>query len=391
MSSIARRPFTLDRIVRIIIGIIIVVSVGLIINRLSGVLLPFLIAWLIAYLMYPLLSFFQYRLKLKNRILAIAATLITVFGILSLACYLLIPPIIAEAQRAGVIISQFITNTNGSWNLPPALMQSIQKFLSNINVQNLLNFQNIEGLVKEFLPRMWDVISGAGGIILNVVIVFFVLLYLIFILKDYEKISKGWINLVPKQYRAFVLQVGEDLKNGMNHYFRGQALISLIVGILFAIGFSIIGLPLGIIFGLFVGLLSMIPYLHTFAIIPAVMLGAIKASDYNQNFLWVVISILAVFIIVQLIEEILLTPKIMGNATGLNPAIILLSLSIWGSLFGIIGMILALPMTTLIISYYERFIIAGSFIENLTTEPKIEGTPTLAEEKEVEDKSKQES
>lgn len=377
MSNTKRKPFTLDRIVRIIIGIVILVSVGLIINHLSSVLLPFLIAWLIAYLMYPLLSFFQYKLKLRNRILAVVATLITVFGTLSLTCYLLIPPIIAEAQRAGIIISQFITSTKDSWNLPPVLMQNIQNFLSNIDIQNLLSIQNIEGLVKEFLPRMWDVVSGAGGMILNVVIVFFVLLYLIFILKDYEKISKGWINLVPKQYRPFVLQVGDDLKKGMNRYFRGQALISLIVGILFAIGFSIIGLPLGILFGLFVGLLSMIPYLHTFALIPAIMLGAIKASDYNQNFLWVVISILAVFVLVQLIEEIVLTPNIMGKATGLNPAIILLSLSIWGSLFGIIGMILALPMTTLIISYYERFIIEGSFIENLTSGPETEDRPTL--------------
>ena len=388
MSNTTRKPFTLDRIVRIIIGIIILVSVGLLINRLSSVLLPFLIAWLIAYLMYPLLGFFQYKLKLKNRILAIAATLISVFGTLSLTCYLLIPPIIGEAQRAGIIISHFITNTKDSWNLPPALMQSIQEFLKNVDIQNLLNFQNIEGLIKEFLPKIWDVVSGAGSLILNLVIIFMVLLYLIFILKDYEKISKDWIKLVPKHYRPFILQVGEDLKNGMNRYFRGQALIALIVGILFAIGFSIVGLPLGIIFGLFVGALNMVPYLQTIAVIPAIMLAAIKASDFDQNFFWVVISVLAVFAIIQVIEDVVLTPKIMGNATGLNPAIILLSLSIWGSLLGVLGMIIALPMTTLIISYYERFIIAGDVIENLTSEPETGDNPTLPEN--VEDEQDQE-
>jgi len=391
MGNTSRKPFTLDRIVRIIIGFIILVSVGLLVNRLSSVLLPFLIAWLIAYLMYPLLSFFQYRLKLKSRILAITATLITVFGTLSLAGYLLIPSIISESHKAGIIINQFLTSSKESLNLPPALMVNIQNFLASIDVQNHLNYENIEQLIREFLPKMWDVVSGAGSIILNIVIVFFVLLYLIFILKDYEKISNGWIKLIPKHYRPFVHQVEVDLKNGMNKYFRGQALISLIVGILFAIGFSIIGLPLGIIFGLFVGLLNMVPYLHTISIIPAIMLGAVKAFDYNQDFFWVVISILAVYAVVQLTEEIILTPKIMGNATGLNPAIILLSLSIWGSLFGIVGMILALPVTTLIISYYERFVITGGLLENLVSEQKTDEKPDFSEEENLEGKPEKES
>ena len=187
MSNINRKPFTLDRIVRIIIGIIIIIATGMLVNRLSGVLLPFLIAWLIAYLMYPLLSFFQYKLKLKNRILAVIATLLTVFGILSLAGYLLIPPIIQEAQKAGMIINRFLIDPRYGWNIPPALMQSIQNFLTSIDIQSHLNYQSIEGIIKSLLPKIWDLVTGAGSIILNLVIVFMVLLYLIFILKDYEK------------------------------------------------------------------------------------------------------------------------------------------------------------------------------------------------------------
>jgi len=105
----------------------------------------------------------------------------------------------------------------------------------------------------------------------------------------------------------------------------------------------------------------------------------------------VVISILAVYAVVQLTEEIILTPKIMGNATGLNPAIILLSLSIWGSLFGIVGMILALPVTTLIISYYERFVITGGLLENLVSEQKTDEKPDFSEEENLEGKPEKES
>lgn len=368
MTQPTKKPFTLDRIVRIVIGLLILTAIGLLINRLSSVILPFLTAWLLAYLIYPLLRFFQYTLRLKNRPLAIVTTLFTVFATLLLACYLLIPPIVIEIQKAGTIIQRFLSDPQYSWNIPPIVKDSVQTFLAQTDIQHYLSYENIESILRSLLPKLWALITGAGDVVLNIVLVFMVILYLIFILKDYESISKKWINLIPKHYRPFVHQVGEDLKNGMNRYFRGQALIALISGILFAVGFSIIGLPLSIVFGLLVGLLNMVPYMQTIAILPGILLGAIKAAEYNQNFFWVVISILIVFAIVQLIEELILTPKILGNATGLNPAIIVLSLSIWGSLFGVVGMILALPMTTLILSYYERFVIAGTLIEDLVSD-----------------------
>jgi predicted PurR-regulated permease PerM len=379
MNSFRRRPFTLDRVVRLIIGALILVGAGMLINRLSDVLLPFLIAWLFAYLMYPLLSFFQYKLRLRSRILSIIATLATVFGILILAGYLLIPPIIAQSQRAGLLITEFLRSPESGWNIPPALTETIQKFLMTIDIQNHLNFDNVEGFVKSALPRLWDVLSGATSIILNIFVVFIILLYLIFILKDYEKISKEWVNLIPKHYRPFIHQVGEDLKTGMNRYFRGQGLIALIVGILYCIGFSIVGLPLGIVLGLLVGVMHMVPYLQTVALVPAVMLAAIKSAEYNQNFFWVLISVLSVFVIVQIIVELVLNPKILGDAMGLHPAIILLSLSIWGSLFGVIGMILALPLTTLIKSYYERLIINKEIIESLVSPDAKKAETNVAE------------
>jgi predicted PurR-regulated permease PerM len=372
MSQRNTKPFTLDRVVRIIIGILILVAAGLLVNRLSDVLLPFLIAWLLAYLMYPLLCFFQYKLHFKYRIPSIIATLTVVFGSLTAAFYFVIPPIIEQSQRAGLLIAAFLKSPQQGWTLPPQLIETIQDFLKTIDIQSHLNFSNLEGFVQSVLPRLWDVLSGASSILLNIFVVFVVLLYLIFILKDYEKITESWIDLIPKNYRPFVLQVGEDLKEGMNHYFRGQGLIALIVGILYAIGFSIVGLPLGIVLGLLVGVMHLVPYLQTIALVPAVMLAAIKSAEYHEPFFWVLMSVLGVFVVMQLIIELILNPKILGKAMGLHPAIILLSLSIWGSLFGVVGMIIALPMTTLIISYYGRFIIDREVIENLVSMPSNE-------------------
>ena len=147
-----------------------------------------------------------------------------------------------------------------------------------------------------------------------------------------------------------------DLNLGMKSYFRGQALVAFIVGIMFCIGFKIIDLPLAIVFGLFIGILNLVPYLQLIAVFPALFLSIISSLENNEN-IFISISItLLIFIIVQIIQEIILIPKIMNKVTGLNPAIIILSLSIWGKLLGITGLIIALPLTTLFISYYKRFI-----------------------------------
>ena len=143
----------------------------------------------------------------------------------------------------------------------------------------------------------------------------------------------------------------------MNRYFRGQACVAFLVGILFSIGFSIVGLPLAILLGLFIGLLNMVPYLQVVGFLPTLLLCLLKSVEPGQSFWWLVIGCIIVFVVVQIIQDMILVPRIMGHVMGLNPAIILLSLSIWGTLLGLIGMIIALPLTTLLQSYYERYIL----------------------------------
>ena len=184
-----------------------------------------------------------------------------------------------------------------------------------------------------------------------------VLLYTLFILLDYEELTGGWAQLLPRRYRPFAKRLVADIEEGMNKYFRGQGMVALCVGILFSIGFLIIGFPMAIGLGLFIGLLNMVPYLQLVGFIPTIILAIVKAADTGQNFWIIMLMALAVFAIVQIIQDTILVPKIMGHVTGLNSAIILLSLSIWGSLLGILGMIIALPMTTLLINYYQKYII----------------------------------
>jgi predicted PurR-regulated permease PerM len=150
----------------------------------------------------------------------------------------------------------------------------------------------------------------------------------------------------------------------MNNYFRGQLLIATLVGVLFAIGFTIINLPVAIGLGLFIGLLNIVPYLQIIGIVPTTILVLLKSAETGQNFWVILLSAFIVFCVVQSIQDLILTPKIMGKAMRLNPAVILLSLSIWGTLLGFIGLIIALPLTSLLLSYYKRYVVKeGSLLK----------------------------
>ena len=370
-----KRPYTFDRVVRLVIGVLVAVALFLLINKLSAALLPFLIGWLIAYLLYPLVKFFQYRLKFKNRVLSIFAALLSVLVVLVGAGWLFLPSVIQEFSRMGVLLVDSVQQVDSSSVISESVRQWINNTVYDIDFQNLFTWQNVESVIEKIMPQFFGLLSSTWSFIVGIFVVFVVMLYVIFILIDYEKIAEGFMLVIPKKYRHFVIELRDDVEAGMNRYFRGQALVAAIVGVLFAIGFSIIGLPLAITMGLFIGLLNLVPYLQTVGFIPVIFLALLQSMETGQSFWWFMLAVFIVFVVVQSTQDLLLVPKIMGKAMGLNPAIILLSLSVWGALFGIIGMIIALPATTLLISYYTRFVINDESFETHQEAPKTEETP----------------
>lgn len=350
---------TFDSFIRFIFGAAVVIGILVLINHLSGVLLPFFIACLVAYLVYPLVKFFQYKLRLKNRVLAIFCALLSITIAGSILFYLFVPPLIDEFGKVKDLL--YIYFTSGAEANSAAVPKSLSEFIQeNIDVNALneaLNYENMSKIFKELAPRFWKLLSGSINVLFSIFASFIILLYIIFILMDYEVISVVWIKIIPEKYRTFAQNLMSDVEEGMNKYFRGQALVAFCVGILFCIGFLIIDFPLAIGLGIFVGILNLVPYLQIIAFVPTILLAILKAADTGQNFWIIILSAAAVFIIVQIIQDGFIVPKIMGKITGLNPAIILLSLSVWGTLMGFVGLIIALPLTTLLISYYQRFVI----------------------------------
>ena len=344
--------------------VLVAVAVLMLFNRLSGVLLPFFVAWVIAYLVYPLVTFFQYRLRLKNRAASIFCALFVLLLVGGAAFYLLVPPMIQEFARLKDLLVEYFSTGSQDANVPRQLSDFLREHVDIQELTHVLNSSDVLTALKEALPRVWGLLAESVNILFSFFTVFMVLLYVVFILLDYESIANGWIHLVPKRYRPIVVGVCNDVKDGMNRYFRGQALVALCVGILHAVGFLIIDFPLAIGLGLLIGLLNMVPYLQIIGYIPTVILAMLKAADTGGNFWLILLGAVIVFVVVQAIQDIILVPRIMGKITGLNPAIILLSLSVWGSLMGMLGMIIALPLTTLMLSYYQRFIINKEDIRN---------------------------
>lgn len=371
-----RKKITFDSFIRAVILGAIIIGILMLLKRLSGVLLPFFLAWLIAYLIYPLVSFFQYKLRLKNRIASIFCALFTLTIIGGAAFYLLVPPMIQEFLRVKDLLIEYFSTTHTASNVPTTLSEFIRQNVDMHILEQMFSQENILDALKVTVPKLWALVSESINLLFGFFTVFLILLYIVFILLDYESISQGWTHLMPKKYRHTVTGILNDVKDGMNRYFRGQALVALCVGILFSIGFLIIDFPLAIGLGLFIGALNMVPYLQIIGFVPTIMLAILKAADTGDNFWIIIASATAVFIVVQIIQDGYLVPRIMGKITGLNPAIILLSLSVWGSLMGMLGMIIALPLTTLMLSYYQRYIINQENIYRTesTEDQPIEGT-----------------
>lgn len=352
-----RKRITFDSFVRGVLVVIGLVGLVMLLNRLSGVLVPFFLAWLIAYLIFPLVKFFQYRCRLRYRIVGIFCAFLVVGLVLAGIFVLMVPPMIEESVRVKDLLVEYVENDAVMSNIPRMVQEFVRENLDSRQIKQLVTQEGFVDGIRETLPKLWSIIAQSVNLVFSVFTLTMVLLYTLFILIDYEEISGGWSNLLPERYRPFAIQLVSDVETGMNKYFRGQACVAFCVGVLFSIGFLIIDFPMAIALGMFIGLLNMVPYLQILGFVPTLLLAIVKAADTGQNFWVVLLMALAVFAIVQVIQDTILTPHIMGKVTGLNSAIILLSLSIWGSLLGILGMIIALPLTTLLIAYYQKYII----------------------------------
>ncbi len=350
------KEITFDRFIRGSIAFILIICACLLLKYLSVVLIPFFVAWLLAYLLYPIVNFLQHRCHLRYRIISILLTLALVGGSIGGIMYLTLPTMAEEAVHLKDVAVEYIEQGRSKASVPSAVLQFVREHANQDEINKLLHEENVVMAVKRMAPQVWEMLWSTAGVLLNIVASLIGLLYLFFLLMDYEKYTKKWIEFVPQSHRDIVQKVITDVEHGMSRYFRGQALIALSNCVMFTIGFFLIGFPMPMGLGCFIGIISFVPYLQLIGFLPATFLALLHAAETGDNFWLLMGGVVLVYSVVQIIQDAIVTPKVMGKIMGLSPAIVLLALSVWGYMFGIIGLIIALPATTLISSYYKNFI-----------------------------------
>jgi predicted PurR-regulated permease PerM len=164
-----------------------------------------------------------------------------------------------------------------------------------------------------------------------------------FFLRDWDLIVERVAALVPRDHAPVVSRLAQESSTVLGGFLRGQLLVMLILGVLYALGLTGIGLDLGILIGVIAGVLTFVPYLGPATVI--VLGGAAALVEYGD---WQhVVGVLAVFGIGQVIESLWLTPKIVGDRIGLHPAAVIFAVLAGGQLFGFLGMLLALPVAAI--------------------------------------------
>ncbi|MCP4594139.1 MAG: AI-2E family transporter [bacterium] len=371
-----------DRVFRMTLVVAGAAGLVWLLRFLADVLIPFAVALLLAYLLNPIVTAVQARLG-GRRGPAVGITVVGTFVVMIAALFTVVPLVTHEFAIFGEQIRQ-LGFVRGLEDGPPlaeqvqegqeSIAQAYQTFRDRQSegVQQILDesiatlsenlsperaSELLANLAKRIAPGLLGLVSGMLSFLLGLTGIVVVVLYLIFILLDYERVSVRWRDLLPPSYKDPILLFVDEFSLAMRRYFRSQFVVAIIVGILFAVGFKLIGLRMGILLGLFVGALNMVPYLQVVGLIPALLLGVFRAMESGSSLVGPLLGVLLVFAIVQIIQDGVIVPRIMGKATGLRPIVILLGVFVWGKLLGFLGLVLAIPLTCLGVAYYGRFVL----------------------------------
>lgn len=354
------RIWTVDRIMRLMMyAAVFIVVVGTT-YYLRNVLFPFFAAFLLAYIVDPMVN--RLQVKLKHRILAVLVVLLAIALVLTGGMLIFVPKVINEVQYLGSLLVRMFNDSAWSERLSEYIPAYVWDFIREssgaekfaLALESIDSWESAESVISKILPGAWGVVSKTVTIVLGLSTGALMFLYLVFIMLDMPKLRHGVASLVPKRYQMDAFDMAHEVDRFMGNYFRAQSLVALSVGVLYAIGFSIMGLPMGIAFGLFSGALNMVPYLQLTSIPLALVLAIVYALDTGMPFWEVALFVLLIYLIVQVIQDFFLVPHIVGKSMDLPPVGILLSLSIWGKLLGFLGLLVAVPFTCLCLVFIRK-------------------------------------
>ena len=346
-GSVERRLFHVTAVLGTIIALVLLIALVVwalaeTLSHFYKLVLPLSVAGILALVLYPVADYLEARLGL-HRAVAAGLILLLFLAIFAGAVILLLPTLIRQISH----FSDTLPGVLSSWQdyLSARFPGTFKAVMANVE----------EGALKEIVPEMEHpgvAIKSYAGIVVGLG---FMPLFLFFALASGKQLRtqiESFLAVFSEAAQKNILYFIDVFTRQVTGFFQGQLVIAVIMGVMFAAGFTAIGLKGGILVGLVLGLLNIVPFLGTLVGLLIVLPLAYFQPDGSLNL--VGLSLL-VFLVVQLVESWLLTPKIMANRSGLHPALVVISVFFWGTaLNGIIGMILAVPLTAFLVAVWAQ-------------------------------------
>jgi predicted PurR-regulated permease PerM len=336
--------------------ILALIALGRLISFFSSVLWPLAVAGVLALILRPPVEALARRLRLR-RLVAVMLLYGVVVLLTSGALLLLVPPLVSQLID---FVSYLPELWDRVWNYVqahyPVWIELVQKHLANPSVRNIADSIATESktIFTHAIPSLRAAFGGVLDMLAFITHIAIIPVYLFFFLLMRGEPTRNLGRHLPflsPSVRDDVVFLASEFISIIESFFRGQLLIALCMGVLFAVGFTLIGLKFGLFIGLALGVLNIVPYLGT-------ILGlavSLPLAFFQPGGGWQLVGlVLLVKAIVQCVESWVLTPKIMGHHTGLHPVAIIVAVFFWGTAFGgVLGMLLAVPLTAFFVTVWR--------------------------------------
>ena len=314
---------------------------------LSSVLLPFFIGVFIAYLLDPCVDYLEkYNV---NRGLASIFILIIFFLALSFITFLILPILFSQTVS---FLNEFPNIINELDKRVRFVLELLREKIIFIQVKEFIN--NIMPSLPQLAPKFFNSLISSSLALVNIIgLLFITPIVTWYLLRDWDKILQKILGVLSKKYKILLLDYSNNIKLILDAYLRGQLLVSLSLCVYYSLFFYFLELNYSLFIGVFAGFFSFIPLI---GIIFGFLITSILAYLQFIDPIYI-IYILIVFVVGQLLESNFLTPKLIGDKLGLHPLAVILSIFIFGALFGIIGVIFSIPITATILLVFRKNII----------------------------------
>ncbi|HHY09129.1 MAG TPA: AI-2E family transporter [Firmicutes bacterium] len=327
---------------------LVLVGILLFFYRVRLVLAPFFFAVVIAYLLYPAVTAFENKGVPKTAaILLIYACLGVIFAVFFL---FFLPKLGAELAE---ILEKLPARVEQWENFGAGSLQKLGKIKLPGVVQDGVNIVMerlelaLEGLANKAARGLMGAVAVLAALLISPILAFY-------FLKDHQAMRSRSLQFVPAPYRGEVQNIAREISGALNSFFRGQILISLLVGLLIYGGLAFLKVPYALFIGLLAGLFDIIPYFGPIlGFVPAAFFALLKSP---LTVLWVAL----LFIAVNQLESCVIAPKIIGDRVGLHPLVVIFAILVGGDLLGVVGMLVAIPITAILRVLLQYFFGSGS-------------------------------